>query len=81
MFFKNKLLLWSPIIILVVGLLFSLASLPSIHPVPRELPIALVNEDKGAALPDKSTINMGDQVTAIAKKRSLHQKASILLNG
>ncbi|MDM5337281.1 DUF3533 domain-containing protein [Fictibacillus enclensis] len=68
MFFKNKLLLWSPIIILVVGLLFSLASLPSIHPVPRELPIALVNEDKGAALPDKSTINMGDQVTAIAKK-------------
>ncbi|SDM50047.1 YhgE/Pip N-terminal domain-containing protein [Fictibacillus solisalsi] len=68
MMLKNKLLLWSPIITLAVGLLFSLASLPSIHPVPRELPIALVNEDEGAVLPDKSNINMGDQVTAMSKK-------------
>ncbi|SCB79482.1 YhgE/Pip N-terminal domain-containing protein [Fictibacillus enclensis] len=68
MILKNKLLLWSPIITLAVGLLFSLASLPSIHPVPRELPIALVNEDEGAVLPDKSNINMGDQVTAMSKK-------------
>lgn len=62
MFLKNKLILWSPIIVLAISLIFSVTFLPSIHPVPKNLPIALVNEDSGVTLPNKAQMKMGDKV-------------------
>ncbi|WEK55935.1 MAG: DUF3533 domain-containing protein [Candidatus Cohnella colombiensis] len=45
--FKNKLLLASPIIALLIVFIFSLTLFPSVQPQPKNLPIAIVNEDQG----------------------------------
>lgn len=44
---KNKLLILSPIIALVVIIIFSLTLVPSVSLTPKDLPIAIVNEDQG----------------------------------
>lgn len=57
---KNKLVLLSPIIAFAVIFLFALTLFPSVQPEPKNLPIAIVNEDEGVELPNQSTMNMGD---------------------
>ncbi|WP_025784016.1 YhgE/Pip domain-containing protein [Sporosarcina sp. D27] len=59
---KQKLIFISPIVILAVITLFSLTMIPSVSPSPKELPIALVNEDSGVSLPDQTQVNMGKQI-------------------
>lgn len=59
---KQKLIFISPIVILAVITIFSLTMIPSVSPSPKELPIALVNEDLGISLPDQSQVNIGKQM-------------------
>ncbi|MCR2803954.1 YhgE/Pip domain-containing protein [Paenibacillus soyae] len=60
--FKNKLLLASPVIALLVVFIFSLTLFPAATMKPADLPIAIVNQDDGADLPDGSKAAMGDVI-------------------
>lgn len=59
---KNKLILFTPIIIAAVLIIFGSAIIPSINPSPKNLPIALVNEDAGLEVPGQGLINMGEEL-------------------
>ncbi|PGZ12558.1 YhgE/Pip domain-containing protein [Bacillus cereus] len=68
--FKNKLLLISPIIALAVVFIFSLTLFPSVQPQPKNLPIAIVNEDQGVEIPNQAKLNMGQTIVDMIKKSS-----------
>jgi uncharacterized phage infection (PIP) family protein YhgE len=44
---KNRIMILSPVIVLLVVFIFSLTMIPTINPTPKNLPIAIVNEDQG----------------------------------
>ncbi|HDR3492257.1 TPA: DUF3533 domain-containing protein [Bacillus wiedmannii] len=68
--FKNKLLLLSPVIALLVVFLFSLTLFPTVQPQPKNLPIAIVNEDQGVEIPNQPKMNMGQTIVDNMKKTS-----------
>ncbi|EKN70925.1 hypothetical protein BABA_03649 [Neobacillus bataviensis LMG 21833] len=68
--FKNKLLLVSPIIALAVIFIFSLTLFPSVQPQPKNLPIAIVNEDVGVEIPNQPEMNMGKTIVETMEKNS-----------
>ncbi|WP_432353072.1 YhgE/Pip domain-containing protein [Sporosarcina sp. A2] len=68
---RHKFIFISPIIILAVITLFSLTMIPSVSPSPKELPIALVNEDAGVSLPDQSQLNVGKQMIEKIQSQSV----------
>ncbi|WP_175072878.1 YhgE/Pip domain-containing protein [Terribacillus sp. AE2B 122] len=68
--FKNKLLFLSPIIALVIIFIFSLTLIPSVQPEPKNLPIAIVNEDTGVDIPNQSKLNMGQSIVEMIKENS-----------
>ncbi|ONG98197.1 YhgE/Pip domain-containing protein [Bacillus cereus] len=68
--FKNKLLLLSPVIALLVVFIFSLTLFPTVQPQPKNLPIAVVNEDQGVEIPNQPKMNMGQTIVDNMKKTS-----------
>ncbi|WP_141539833.1 DUF3533 domain-containing protein [Bacillus anthracis] len=68
--FKNKLLLLSPVIALLVVFIFSLTLFPTVQPQPKNLPIAIVNEDQGVEIPNQLKMNMGQTIVDNMKKTS-----------
>jgi YhgE/Pip-like protein len=60
---KNKLVLLSPIIVLTIVLIFGLAFKPTLNPTPKNVPIALVNEDQGMDVPGEGKMNFGKAVS------------------
>lgn len=68
--FKNKLVLVSPVIALAVIFIFSLTLFPSVQPKPKNLPIAIVNEDQGVELPNQPKLNMGETIVDTIKNTS-----------
>ncbi|ETI69063.1 YhgE/Pip domain-containing protein [Neobacillus vireti] len=68
--FKNKLLIVSPIIALAVIFIFSLTLFPSVQPQPKNLPIAIVNEDVGVEIPNQPKMNMGQTILDMIQKNS-----------
>ncbi|SIQ73495.1 YhgE/Pip N-terminal domain-containing protein [Bacillus cereus] len=68
--FKNKLLLLSPVIALLVVFIFSLTLFPTVQPKPKNLPIAIVNEDQGVEIPNQPKMNMGKTIVDNMKKTS-----------
>ncbi|QFG01072.1 DUF3533 domain-containing protein [Psychrobacillus glaciei] len=60
---KNKLTIISPIIVVAIIFIFSLTLFPSISPAPKNMPIAIVNEDQGAVLPNNTEMNMGKTIS------------------
>ena len=66
--FKNKLLLLSPVIALLVVFIFSLTLFPTVQPQPKNLPIAIVNEDQGVEIPNQPKMNMGQTIVDNIKK-------------
>lgn len=56
--FKNKMLWIAPIATMVILVIFSLAFYPAYNPKPKDLPIGILNEDKGTTIQDKN-INIG----------------------
>ncbi|MGZ9869217.1 YhgE/Pip domain-containing protein [Priestia endophytica] len=65
---KNKLLFISPLVVLLVIALFGLTLIPSVQQKPKNLPIALVNEDIGVVIPHQGKVNMGNTITNMLKK-------------
>lgn len=72
--FKNKLVLVSPIIALAVIFIFSLTLFPSVQPQPKNLPIAIVNEDEGMEIPNQPKMNMGQTIVEMVQKSSTTTK-------
>ncbi|WP_242273672.1 YhgE/Pip domain-containing protein [Bacillus cereus group sp. BfR-BA-01310] len=68
--FKNKLLYLSPVITLVVVFIFSLTLFPTVQPKPKNLPIAIVNEDQGVEIPNQAKMDMGQTIVDTIKKTS-----------
>ncbi|MGE7874191.1 YhgE/Pip domain-containing protein [Bacillus paramycoides] len=68
--FKNKLLYLSPFIALLVVFIFSLTLFPTVQPKPKNLPIAIVNEDQGVEIPNQAKMNMGQTIVDTIKKTS-----------
>lgn len=68
--FKNKLLLLSPVIALLVVFIFSLTLFPTVQPQPKNLPIAIVNEDQGVEIPNQPKMDMGQTIVDKMKKTS-----------
>ncbi|PGS42074.1 phage infection protein [Bacillus cereus] len=68
--FKNKLLYVSPVIALLVVFIFSLTLFPTVQPQPKNLPIAIVNEDQGVEIPNQPKMNMGKTIVDNMKKTS-----------
>ena len=68
---KNKLVLWLPVIIMIVLVIFGSVMIPSIDPAPKNLPIALVNEDEGMELPaGQGVVRLGEELIRQVKKGS-----------
>ncbi|HDZ5828913.1 TPA: YhgE/Pip domain-containing protein [Staphylococcus aureus] len=59
--FKNKLLWIAPIATMVILVIFSLAFYPAYNPKPKDLPIGILNEDKGTTIQDKN-VNIGKKL-------------------
>ncbi len=59
----NKFLLFTPIVVVFVIFLFSLTLIPSVNPTPKNLPIAILNEDTGVTLPDQGQLNIGNHLS------------------
>jgi YhgE/Pip-like protein len=59
---KNKLVLLSPIIVLAIVIIFGLTVTPTLNPIPKNIPIAFVNEDQGVDVPNQGKINIGKTV-------------------
>ncbi|SCC39467.1 YhgE/Pip domain-containing protein [Bacillus wiedmannii] len=68
--FKNKLLYVSPVIALLVVFIFLLTLFPTVQPQPKNLPIAIVNEDQGVEIPNQPKMNMGQTIVDNMKKTS-----------
>ncbi|EHJ07273.1 YhgE/Pip domain-containing protein [Staphylococcus simiae] len=59
--FKNKLLWIAPIAIMLILVIFSIAFYPAYNPKPKDLPIGIMNNDKGTTIQDKD-INIGKKI-------------------
>ncbi|MBD8588686.1 DUF3533 domain-containing protein [Peribacillus simplex] len=73
---KNKLLLLSPIIALAVIFIFSLTLIPSVQPQPKNLPIAIVNEDEGMEIANQPNVNMGESIVNMIQKSAKTQEGN-----
>ncbi|WP_155591143.1 YhgE/Pip domain-containing protein [Lysinibacillus cavernae] len=72
--FKNKLAWSAPILAFVVIFIFSLTLFPSVQPKPKNLPIAIVNEDQGVELPHQQVVNMGENIVEMIQTTSKSTK-------
>ncbi|WP_065315882.1 YhgE/Pip domain-containing protein [Staphylococcus aureus] len=59
--FKNKLLWIAPIATMIILVIFSLAFYPAYNPKPKDLPIGILNEDKGTTIQEKN-VNIGKKL-------------------
>ncbi|HAR5341106.1 TPA: YhgE/Pip domain-containing protein [Staphylococcus aureus] len=59
--FKNKLLWIAPIATMIILVIFSLAFYPAYNPKPKDLPIGILNEDKGTTIQDEN-VNIGKKL-------------------
>lgn len=59
--FKSKLLWLTPIAIILLLMLFAIAFYPAFNPKPKDMPIAIVNHDKGTSIQGKK-MNIGDKL-------------------
>lgn len=59
--FKSKLLWFTPLAILALLIVFALAFYPTFNPKPKDLPIAVVNNDKGTTI-QSNKVNIGKKI-------------------
>lgn len=55
---------------MVIIFIFSLTLIPSVQPEPKNLPIAIVNEDEGLEMPNQTKLNMGETIVEMIKENS-----------
>nr|WP_309122733.1 ABC transporter permease [Paenibacillus sp.] len=65
---KNKLVLLAPFIAFLVVFIFSLTLFPTVQSKPRNLPIAVVNEDQGFEIQGQPKMNMGQSIIEMMRK-------------
>ena len=53
---------------------FSLTLFPTVQPQPKNLPIAIVNEDQGVEIPNQPKMNMGQTIVDNMKKHQNQRK-------
>jgi len=70
---KEKMILLLPLIVLAVVFIFCLTMIPSVNPTPKNLPIAIANEDNGIKLPNQTKLNMGQTIMENMKNASKAQ--------
>ncbi|WP_186673257.1 YhgE/Pip domain-containing protein [Sporosarcina sp. BP05] len=68
---KNKLAFISPIAVIAIIFIFSLTLIPSISPAPKDMPVAIVNEDLGAELPNNMDRNMGNTLVENIRSQAI----------
>ena len=68
--FKNKLFAAVPIIAIVAIFIFSLTLFPSVQPQPKNLPIAVVNEDEGVTIPGQPKMNIGQTMVEMIQQNT-----------
>ena len=73
---KQKQALLAPILVLVVVVIFSLTLASSVNPTPKNLPIAIVNEDEGITVPTKGEIHLGKIMVSKINEVTDSQKES-----
>lgn len=56
---KNKFFILAPIVAIVAMFIFTLTLFPSVQPTPKNLPVAIVNEDAGITVPQQGEVNLG----------------------
>ncbi|GIP37055.1 phage infection protein [Paenibacillus sp. J31TS4] len=66
--FKEKLVLLAPIIAFLVVFVFSLTLFPTVQSKPRNLPIAVVNEDQGFEIQGQPKMTMGQTIVEMMRK-------------
>ena len=59
--FKSKLLWFAPIVAILLLVIFSLAFYPAFNPKPKQIPIAVVNNDKGIDI-QSNKVNIGKTI-------------------
>lgn len=57
---KNKFFILAPVVAIVVMFIFILTLFPSVQPTPKNLPVAIVNEDVGVTIPQQGEVNLGN---------------------
>ena len=75
---NQKLIYFSPIIVVAVIFIFILTLIPSASSAPKNLPIAFVNADEGMTVPAKGNVNIGNQIEQNTKGQVPN---SLRLNG
>lgn len=70
---NQKLIYFSPIIVVAVIFIFILTLIPSVSQAPKNLPIVFVNADEGMTVPAKGKVNIGDQIKQNMKRASTEQ--------
>lgn len=70
---NQKLIYFSPIIVVAVIFIFILTLIPSANSAPKNLPIAFVNADAGMTVPAKGNVNIGNQMEQNMKRASTEQ--------
>lgn len=70
---KQKNVMLAPVVVILIALIFGLATMGStVNPVPKDLPVLLVMEDKGATIPGQGDMNYGktiaDTITGAASQ-------------
>ena len=70
---NQKLIYFSPIIVVAVIFIFILTLIPSANSAPKNLPIAFVNADAGMTVPAKGNVNIGNQMEQNIKRASTEQ--------
>jgi len=65
---KNKLVWLAPFIAFLVVFIFSLTLFPTVQSKPRNLPIAVVNEDQGFEIQGQPEMNMGQSIIEMMRK-------------
>lgn len=74
---KNKLTFISPIAVIAIIFVFSLTLIPSISPAPKNMPIAIVNEDLGTMLPNNTEMNIGNTILENIRSQASGQDSPI----
>lgn len=74
---NQKLIYFSPIIVVAVIFIFILTLIPSANLAPKNLPIAFVNADEGMTVPAKGKVNIGDQIKQNMKSSNIEQSSVV----
>ncbi|MBZ6487262.1 DUF3533 domain-containing protein [Priestia aryabhattai] len=72
---NQKIIYFSPIIVVAVIFIFILTLIPSASSAPKNLPIAFVNADEGMTVPAKGNVNIGNQIKQNMKDSSTEQSS------